>query len=526
VELRQNNTVISAGATSRTLEGLKIEFPEVKEGKYLIKVYKKRGTQSRFVAYRQIEIKDNEKIIIFPKKEVRFTIQVIDQHNNQIKDVNVELKDNDEVIADNTTDETGLARLKVPRSEVYELNLFYKNILVYSDEIRLRISKTFIQNIKLYDLTVNIVDTLGLPPEVSLNPILIVTNPDVVINPDSGNNDIFLFSKLPTETYTLQLSYENTLDKKTHALPDDGEVVNIQFSATFPLKIQIYDARGNILQDNRAVLTRKNKELTDETTEEGRLLFDIPPGTYDLKIFDGNTMIREKNLLLLREKTLYLTTDTEPVYPLLIGIISLILIALGFTNYFLKKMNITDLFKLIVISLLFISLIQPWWMLNGESKDDSIHRTDINFLIPQIIVTKTIFPDDIISEPSNIPNEFSDFLFILFIMIILSCLLTVLSILLQKCQKISWISTMTATIVLILVIGIYFYAFSELTNVGLGGIQGSGTLTMFHPRTNEYVEIMAYWGVSYGFLICIISIFIYIITWFFNKNFIIFRGGK
>ena len=73
-------------------------------------------------------------------------------------------------------------------------------------------------------------------------------------------------------------------------------------------------------------------------------------------------------------------------------------------------------------------------------------------------------------------------------------------------------------ILLALVVGIYFYAFSELTNVGLGGIQGSGILSMIHPSTNENVKIQAGWGISTGVFLCMLSLIMFIMTLFLEKN--------
>jgi hypothetical protein len=526
VELIKNKSVISAGATSRTLQGLKVEFPDIKAGDYLIKVYKKIGTKNKFIAYKTIEVEDNKKIIILPKKQVSLTINVFDQDNNEIKNVKAELTNNNHVIAENTTDDNGEIVLRIPRSDSYQLKLYYKNIQVYSEDIKLRISKKTEYNIELNDLTVKILDRLGLIPDVPLNPIITALNQEIKIRHDYENNKEFTFSNLPKATYNIQVAYENIINEITHDFPNNGKIVNIEFSAEFPLKILVYDSRGNILSDKTAVLDRENKIFYDETSEDGELFFNIPPGKYNLKIYDENTIIREKNLLVLREKNLYLSTDEEPTYPIIVLISAFIFLIIGFILLSINKIKIPSLLKIFVISLIIISLVQPWWILNGESKDNTINRTDINYLIPQIIVTKTTFEDDIISEPSNIPPEFSDFLFILVIMIIICVVLTTISIILSNYRKISLITSIISVILLIQVVGIYFYAFSELTNVGLGGIQGSGSLSILNPSINGNVDINADWGVSYGVILCIMSIIIYVSTFFLRNFFKIFNVKK
>jgi len=75
-------------------------------------------------------------------------------------------------------------------------------------------------------------------------------------------------------------------------------------------------------------------------------------------------------------------------------------------------------------------------------------------------------------------------------------------------------------ILLILTIVIFSYGFSELTKVGLGNIQDSGTLNILIPGTNEYVDISASWGLSIGVYLLIISIILVTFQLIMKRNII------
>ena len=69
---------------------------------------------------------------------------------------------------------------------------------------------------------------------------------------------------------------------------------------------------------------------------------------------------------------------------------------------------------------------------------------------------------------------------------------------------------------LVLLIVIFSYAFSELTNVGLGSLQGSDSLNILKPGSDMYIDIQGSWGFSNGVFILIAAIFVTLLALIFD----------
>jgi hypothetical protein len=122
------------------------------------------------------------------------------------------------------------------------------------------------------------------------------------------------------------------------------------------------------------------------------------------------------------------------------------------------------------------------------------------------MVTNTVYKNFQELELANIPKEFTDFLLIIIIITLVSIIPILFSILLKKRKRASKVLTILGLLFLILSCGIFAYGFGELTKVGLGSLQGSGTLNVLAPGTDKYVDISASWGLSFGFYLIVITI--------------------
>jgi hypothetical protein len=132
------------------------------------------------------------------------------------------------------------------------------------------------------------------------------------------------------------------------------------------------------------------------------------------------------------------------------------------------------------------------------------------------MVTTTVFKNVQESELANIPAEFTIFLLAITIIAAVSCIPIICSILLRKHRKIANILTFFGMFLLILSCAIFSYGFGELTKVGLGSLQGSGTLEISPPNSQEYVKIPASWGLSYGIFFTIAAIILLGIAFFYE----------
>jgi len=247
VELYQNETVISAGATSRSLLGMRVEFPNVAAGTYLVKVYKRLGGNSKSVAFKEVVVSRDAKVFVFAKREVDLSIDIFDQNLNAVSDVEIVLKNSNHIIERNTTDENGKGLLKIPNSKGYTLQFFYKKIPVHEQEISLIFSKEIDHELELYDLVVRTKDKLDLVPGVEINPT--VTNEDMMepkkLSSDESKDNEFIFRKLPAGEYIIQNSYEGITDEIRHLLPEDGDSATLSFTPSFTVDAKLFDSHGN-----------------------------------------------------------------------------------------------------------------------------------------------------------------------------------------------------------------------------------------------------------------------------------------
>ena len=519
VEFYQNETLISSGATSRSLLGMRVEFPSVALGVYLIKIYKRLGDKSKFVAFKEIIVNKNTKTYVLPRRQVDFSINVFDQNSKAVSNVEIILKNSDQIIAKNITDVNGKGQLKIPANKDYKLQIIYKEIVVHAKELSLIFSKQSDFVLELFDLSVKIKDKLDLSPGVEINPTL--TNLDMKdfkeIYPDESSNNEFIFRNIPKGEYVIGIFYEGITDEINHRLPEDGNTADLIFSPSFTLDTKIFDSRGNILPKKKVVILRENIALNFQTDENGFAKLKAPPGRYLLSIYDSNDEIIQQTIIgFKRDSELYLLTKEEPIYPNLMLVFSILIIGISVVLLYLKKIRFNNLLKLIAIALILLATVQPWWELNSHENDEGIVRFSKTYLIPQQIVTTTEAGEYVEAEPANLPSEFSGFLLAIVIVSIAASLLTALSIFIKKYRKTIITLGIISVILLGLTVGIFTYGFSELTKVGLGGIQDSGTLNILVPCTNEYVDISASWGLSTGSYLVIISMILIIISIFYE----------
>jgi len=281
----------------------------------------------------------------------------------------------------------------------------------------------------------------------------------------------------------------------------------------------IFDSHGNKLPDKSVILSRDNIDLKFTTDQNGYAELVAPPGQYLLSVKNCEDEVIQQTMIdLKRDTELYLLTEEEPVYPNLILIFSIIIIGVSIAFLLLKKISLSSSLKFIAIALILVSLVQPWWELNSQENDEEVVRFSKTYLIPQQIVTTTEAGEYVEAEPANLPAEFSDFLFAIVIISLVASLFIFLSRFVKKRRKTMLSLGILSIILLILTIVIFSYGFSELTKVGLGNIQDSGTLNILIPGTNEYVDISASWGLSIGVYLLIISIILVSISAYYEKK--------
>ena len=168
--------------------------------------------------------------------------------------------------------------------------------------------------------------------------------------------------------------------------------------------------------------------------------------------------------------------------------------------------------KLCGVALCIVAVVMPWWGLSGVATTPVANRSTNAYLTTQTIVTTTTVGTSTELELANIPAEFSLFLLAVLILVSITCCIILGSIVIQKHKKLAFGLTVLGIVFLVCAVGIFTYGFSELSNVGLGSLQGSGTITVLQPQSNEYVNLSATWGLSTGVYLTIVAIILVVVA--------------
>jgi len=532
-ELYLNRNLISSGICSRislagelnlekiTLSGIiklfdwknisffkKIQFPKLSPRIYVVKIYIKSGQKSNYIGVQPVEIKGDTRVDVVCSKQQKITISVTDQNKQSVSNAHCILFIGNVSIEENYTDVKGESVLFVPKGK-YDLKVLYNGFNLLEKKIRLGIlPKGEHFQVTLSSLQLFVKDKLGLPPGITISPVATSEEMETPTNilPIEVEPGAYLFANLPKARYKIQISYKTFLDEITFQIPDDGDKVDMEFSPIFQLTTTVFDYRGSTVSKMAIDITRAGKSLQNTTDANGVTSFFIPVGSYLIKASSDGTSIGEKQVEVLRDETTDLVTTIEPVFPLIMIIVGLLIIVGGSVLILLKKCTLTSFLKLFGVALCIIAVVLPWWGLSGAAATPSAIRSTSTFLIPQTIVTTTTVGTHTEIELANLPGEFSLFLFAVLIIISITCFILLGSIGIKKYQKPAFVLTILSIILLSCAVAIFTYGFSQLSNVGLGSLQGSGTLTILQPGSNEYVNLSASWGLSTGIYLSLVAI--------------------
>lgn len=508
VELYQDNVLVSAGATHRTLRGMTVTFPDVPNGTYLVKVMKRLGNTSRFVAFKEVEIRSDSRVILFCHRQVKLTCTIVDQENKAISSARFILSSGMSIIDAKNTNQKGICIFQVPSESDYTLNILFKEINVSTEKLSLFRSKKLTFKVPLYDLTVRVKDTFDLPPAVHISPVLTsdaMINPSMIL-PDASSESSFEFTNLPESHYNIQINYQGFTDEKIVQIPQDGNDITLTFSAVFTISSSIFDTYGNALNDRLVVLQRQAKTTEATTNQTGMSIDQVPPGEYQLSVYHNQKKTFTTKITIVGDATVFFITNEEPLYPSIITLLTGIGISLCIVLFLLKRITSNALMQFVSILCVCLALVQPWWMLTGHANEPFVERWSYAYLIPPTIISSTTAGEYIDAAPANLPPEFAGFLLGVLVISILALLLIILGGTKQKRKRLSLGLRIISILLLFCGIGVFSYGMSQLTTVGLGGLFGSGSLSVLQPGSTEYVTIVSSWGFGTGAYLVLLAI--------------------
>jgi len=510
VELYRDNIFVSSGNVSKPLIGApRFKFPKLSPGVYSVKVFlnSSRGGR-RFIGFDSVELNCDRDVNIFCTWEKDFRITYHDQNGNSINDIDLKIiNGNNTVVVENITGNTGSVDFSVPYSlkKIYYLKAYYKGFLIYDKNLLMK-QKNIDIDIEIYDLKTHIKDSLGMEPGVDVRPVL--TSDEMIEPVEITSIELspgeYVFEKLPCATYELQISYGSFLDKKTIKIPENLNSVDMQFTAIFNLNLELFNSRGEKIDDDgkKIDIIRKGKNIN--ASEPPDKNFELPPGEYTINVFSDGKLVATKTFDLISDRKEKIVTIIESLLPTVVTLSAIVFIVEIAVILLIKKISLNTFLKLMAMALILISLMQPWWYLFGKSDNGVASKSSEMFLVPQRMIDEVVYKNTPFLDVATIPDMFATLLLVLLVVVCSGLIILGLSFIPNIVLKRRFsLALITASIIfLILVIIAFYFGMNLITELTLGSLTGEGILDLTLPDGNT-VYITSRWGLGNGFYICI-----------------------
>ena len=436
VEIWKGNSKISY--SDARFRRAKFSLPS---GDYVARVYTKRGR--KYIGFRSFHVDGDERLHIFCTFQGRIEIKVN-------KGMEARLVDNG-IVASNIS-ANGMIVLNAPALRMYTLQIVYKGFLMHEEKIFLVMAKHREYSYNLYNLNVEVIDSLGFPADVNLSMYLSSSEMSEQREIEGmRDGSIYRFYSLPPANYTLKLSYRNfDLEKKIWL--NGNKDIEINFPVVYKINVRAYDNRGFSIPC-RVKFVRNGKEFDENI---------LPPGKYTVEIYKDGREIASRDISLSFNTTLNVVAIENSW---------LIYAFSGFIVFMIAYFIYRREWQNIVYSLFFSSFLFSWWSIAGYGKTSL-------YIIPSIMVE--MYSD--YGKLLSIPSPFNYALPIIAILFSLSIIFAYI-----KRYRISFSLSIASVILFV----IFMQLFSSLTT---GSIWGSGMLE----------NASATWGMGTGFYIALL----------------------
>jgi hypothetical protein len=401
------------------------------------------------------------------------------------------------------------------------LKIIYQGFLIGEEQITLNALRRFIDlkksfSLERYTLVLKITDTWGFPPAVDINPTIISEDMVVAttIRGDTNQEGKYVFNNLLPASYRLRMSYK-TFRLEDNFTLEKAMTLDVKFPAEFTLNFSIFNSYANRLSSGDISFQRNGKTASTSIQQNGTASAMVPPGDYMILVHADNKLIAQQQIQVRGEKTMDIVTTQGSFLHTLIVYLGLLLVICTFVFCLWKKKVAIGL-KFFTIGLFLIALVSPWWTLSGE--ENTISTTTNTFVVPPQIITLTTSPDSIGGEISAVPEEVTMVLGVLSLLVAVTCFILFLSFLtMKRLRKTTMILSFFSIVILFLSVVIFFYVFSQLTQVGVGSFMGNGNLDVTIPGKAEQTTISCSWGPGIGFYLLIPSLILLILTLFIKR---------
>jgi len=493
----------------------KIVFPEVTAGKYIIKIFRENpvfGKERQYIGFASIKVNNNIRVDINCKPQATINIITKDQHEQNIKNVKFLLYNKDAIVAEAISKDDKTIVLKAPiyPTKPYTLKAIYQGFLIKEKQIKLGLlnilrPESLIFTIPLHNLILKIKDKWNFTPEIDVNPTL--SSNEMVekynIIGEKIKNGEYLFSNVYATKYILSMTYKS-FDSIENVKIDEDKILSLVFPAEFKIDFNFKNSYGNQLEKGKIKISRNDKNIERTIDGKGKSSANVPPGNYKITVISDEKIISSQIIDVRSNKKIDIVTSEDSIFHNMIIYLGFLL-AIFSILFLLWKKKIYACVKLLVIALLIISVVSPWWTLNG---DDGDAKTNTNaFFIPSNIVTYSSSDDISGGDISQVPEEVTMIFNLFSILLIVTCLILGLSIITKnKLKKTTIFLSVLSVLFLIVLVSIFYYTMMQLTEVGVGSFMGSGNLEISMPGVSESKIINCNWGPGIGFYLTLVGI--------------------
>jgi hypothetical protein len=512
----------------------KIRFPNLDPGTYLVKIYRENprfAKERQYIGFALVELTEDTTIRIRCRPQGAITVSLTDQENQAVENAHCILEINNMTIADAVTDSEGHARLFAPcyTLKPYQLKILYQGFLIGEEQVKLTSVRRIIDlkksfTLERYDLSLTVTDTWGFAPAVDVNPTLVSSAmvSMITIRAEPNGAGTYRFSGLLPASYQLSLSYKSFRLEQDVNL-ERATSLTVMFPAEFTLNLTVFNSYADRLSSGEVSLQRKGKTKSTAIQQNGTAFESIPPGDYELLVHTNTENIARQQIQMRGDKKMeILTSQGSLLHTVLLYLGVLFLV--GAIGFLIWKRQVGAGLKLITIGLLIIAVVSPWWSLHGGT--GAISTTTNTMVIPPKLLTLTKSSNVTGGEISAVPDEVTMVLGLLSLLVGVVFVLLFVNLLTEKkLRKISLLVSLFSIFLILLTLIVFYYAFSQLTQVGVGSFMGSGTLDITVPGQLVQTAIPCSWGPSISFYLLILS-FVLLVFAFFMKRITFWFSGK
>ena len=519
IELWKNTSLYEVQTANRTFFFKSVTtFHDVPRDTYVIRAYYTLSNGTRFYnGATIISLNEETQMHLFCRWQRSITCSVNDQHGHSVPGVLASVHNADNyVLYQNISNALGDIRVIFPWEPLHSprLTLTYHGFTIYDEEISQWPRNQHLDvALSLYEFTVKVQDTLGFPPAVDVYPSMSsqdTFNTSAMIATPIGPGEYY-FSEIPEGTYYLSISYSGHTDEQQISIPEDGDLIDLLFSATFDVSIEVYDRKGYPLPSDEITYSiyRQGTQIADNVAIEE--IQTYPPASYNVQIYDEYTIIGQTTLDITSDTFVDVITNVQSSLPHIIQSIALFGIAVLLFLGVLRVINRNMVLFGLVFFLLVISLLHPWWMLQGENITQNIDKTTEMFLEPPVII-ESLTDDGVLTlELANLPDIFTDILESLLLVIYATMGLAIAGIIISYLQRHRYALVVSVILILlcIIVLGVYGVATSVISEASVGSLSGDGSLQFLVDEQGILFDTQ--WGFALGYYLVAAAIILLLI---------------